>query len=201
MISLLDYNRKVSQFFLPGIIWVIYFFLVNYEVFESWKRVLNQFWNFYFHFVLKSDVYLNFIINFCRQPPKPGKLSLNQNLTFCACDSVDRDEKRPLLVLFAWLFAKERHLDKYRKLYIEKGFDVLTVKIQVLDFLIPSRGSHVVAQNIVDFLREHDTKYPTFIFHAFSVGAYQMGEVFVHLKKGQNQSVLDKTQQSLKGQN
>jgi len=135
----------------------------------------------------------------CGQPSQSGKLSLSQNLTFYSCNSVETDEKRPLLVLFAWLFAKERHLDKYRKLYIQKGFDVLTVKIQVLDFLIPSRGSHIVAQNIVDFLRDHDSKYPTFIFHAFSVGAYQMGEVFVHLRKYENQTVLDKTQQSLKG--
>ena len=110
-----------------------------------------------------------------------------------------KEDKRPLLVLFAWLFAKERHLDKYRKLYIEKGFDVLTVKVQVFDFLVPAKGSQVVAQHIVDFLREHDTKYPTFIFHAFSVGAYQMGEVFVQLKKDQNQYMNDKTQQSLKG--
>lgn len=139
------------------------------------------------------------------QPPKAvhpirsGVLAINQNLTFYSCNSVPKDEKRPLLVLFAWLFAKERHLDKYRKLYIEKGFDVLTVTVQVIDFLIPTKGSQVVAQDIVDFLKEHDTKYPTFIFHAFSVGAYQMGEVFVQLKKDQNQYVLDKTQQSLKG--
>lgn len=122
---------------------------------------------------------------------------MNQNLTFHCCESVRNDEKRPLLVLFAWLFAKDRHLDKYRNLYIQRGFDVLTVKIQVSDFLIPRRGSHVVAKNIVNFLK--DSQYPIFIFHAFSVGAYQMGEVFVQLRKDENQSMLGITQQSLKG--
>lgn len=149
-------------------------------------------------FVAKYISYF-FLVHRKPEPTQSGKLPLNQNLTFYSCDLIGNEEKRPLLVLFAWLFAKERHLDKYRRLYIQKGFDVLTVKIQVLDFLIPSRGSHVVAQDIVDFLKEHDKKYPTFIFHAFSVGAYQMGEVFVHLRKDINQSVMDKTQQSLKG--
>jgi hypothetical protein len=126
-------------------------------------------------------------------------LSINQNFRFHCCESLRSDEKRPLLVLFAWLFAKDRHLDKYRNLYLERGFDVLTVKIAVSDFLIPSRGSQVVAQNIVDFLKNNDSQYPTFIFHAFSVGAYQMGEVFVRLKKDENKPILGKTQQSLKG--
>ena len=133
------------------------------------------------------------------RPSKLGKLLLSQNLTFYGCDSVNKTEGRLLVVIFAWLFAKDRHLEKYRTLYFEKNFDVLTVKIGILDFLIPSWGSHVIAQKIINFLRELDSEYQTIMFQAFSIGAYQMGEVFVHLKRRKNQSVLNRTKQSLKG--
>jgi len=92
-------------------------------------------------------------------------------------------ERRRLVVIFAWLFAKERHLDKYRALYMERGFDILTVKEQVKDFLIPSNGSHRIAHHIVRFIGERAANYDSLLFHAFSVGAYQLGEVLVMLGK------------------
>lgn len=107
--------------------------------------------------------------------------------------------ERPLLILFAWLFAQERHLDKYRILYMERGFDVLTIKVNVWDFLVPQSGSQRIAAYIVRFMIEQRHKYRAYIFHAFSVGAYQMGELFVCLSKEINKQAQGETQTMLKG--
>lgn len=107
--------------------------------------------------------------------------------------------ERPLLILFAWLFAQERHLDKYRILYMERGFDVLTIKVNVWDFLIPQSGSQKIAAYIVRFMIEHRHRYRAYIFHAFSVGAYQMGELFVCLGKEINKQTQGETRNMLKG--
>lgn len=87
------------------------------------------------------------------------------------------------MIIFAWLFAKERHLDKYRSLYLEKGFDVLSVKVYVKDFLIPQSGSQQIAANVIRFIMSNQDRYQSIILHAFSVGAYQLGELFVLLNK------------------
>ena len=42
-------------------------------------------------------------------------------------------EVRPLVVLFGWLLAKSRHLDKYGELYHQHGADVITVKLEVME--------------------------------------------------------------------
>lgn len=107
--------------------------------------------------------------------------------------------RRRLLILFSWLFAKQRHLDKYRALYMAEGFDVLTVTIYVRDFLLPPTGSHRVAALIIRFLRRHQHEYSDYIFQAFSVGAYQAGELYVMLHKERNKEVLAETKKRLKG--
>jgi len=112
---------------------------------------------------------------------------------------VSLGEPKPLLILFAWLFAKERHLDKYRALYLERGFDVLTIKVNVRDFLIPQSGSQQIAAHIVRFLAERQNLYRAYIFHAFSVGAYQMGELFVLLQKETHKQAENETKVLLKG--
>lgn len=108
-------------------------------------------------------------------------------------------ETKSLLVLFAWLFAKERHLDKYRELYIEQGFDVLTIKVNVKDFIIPSVGTQVIAADVLRFIDENADYYQNLVFHAFSVGAYQLGEVFVLLKQEHNKKLKNTARQLLKG--
>ncbi|KAJ6221946.1 hypothetical protein RDWZM_000491 [Blomia tropicalis] len=126
----------------------------------------------------------------------------SENFSFhqSTCDQTDSiGQQRPLLILFAWLFAKERHLDKYRTLYMERGFDILTIKVNVRDFLIPQSGSQQIAAYIVKFLEERRPKYRAYIFHAFSVGAYQMGELFVLLEKEVNKQANSDTKTMLKG--
>ena len=82
---------------------------------------------------------------------------------------------------------------------MDKGFDVLTIKVNVRDFLIPQSGSQQIAALIVRFLSELRAKYRAYIFHAFSVGAYQMGEVFVLLSKETHKQAQSDTRNMLKG--
>ncbi|KAH7636844.1 hypothetical protein HUG17_7050 [Dermatophagoides farinae] len=124
------------------------------------------------------------------------------NFSFHPCHlnvNVDESSKKSLLVLFAWLFAKERHLDKYRRLYMEQGFDVLTIKVNVKDFIIPAVGSQVIASQAVQFIKEHEQDYFSLVFHAFSVGAYQMGELLVMLNQEHNKDVKNTARKLLKG--
>lgn len=46
-------------------------------------------------------------------------------------------ERRPLAVLFGWLQAKKRHINKYGNLYLSKGFDVVTVQVPPSQVLWP----------------------------------------------------------------
>lgn len=84
---------------------------------------------------------------------------------------------KKLVVLYAWLFAPEQHLDKYRALYQDLGYDVLSVRVNVKDFLFPKTGVKITARLLVNYLLE--TSYEQILFHGFSVGVYLMGEVFL----------------------
>lgn len=89
--------------------------------------------------------------------------------------------KRPLAVLLTWLAAKERHIEKYRTLWLNKGFDVLTVKMSPQQLLIPKLGSIPLIQDVVKFMYAVSPNYPDMLLHCFSVGAYQFGEIMAHL--------------------
>ncbi|CAG2061060.1 unnamed protein product, partial [Timema podura] len=56
---------------------------------------------------------------------------------------INNSEGRPLVVLLAWLMAREKHLMKYASFYLEQGFDVLMVNTTPWQFLWPVKGSQV----------------------------------------------------------
>ena len=112
--------------------------------------------------------------------------------------STTQEDISSLVLLFGWLYSKEQHLEKYRKIYFEKGFDVLTIKTTVKDILIPVLGSQVVAQRMLDFLKAHQS-YDNIIVHLFSVGSYQLGEVLVKMNNIENKDLFDNFQSKLKG--
>lgn len=91
---------------------------------------------------------------------------------------------RPLVVMLAWLMAREKYLEKYRSIYFQHGFDVLTVKTSPLELMLPRHGSQQVAKHLLDFLRSKVPTYPNVVIHGFSVGAYQFAEMLVLLEKG-----------------
>ena len=90
-------------------------------------------------------------------------------------------QSKSLAVMFAWLYSKDHHIDKYRQLYLEKGMDVLTVHLSLLDFLCPTKGCQKIATNATNWLATKDQTYESYIFHTFSIGTYQMGEVLCSL--------------------
>jgi hypothetical protein len=55
----------------------------------------------------------------------------------------DLDDK-PLVVILSWLQAKQKHLSKYAKVYLDQGFDVLVTQITPWQLLWPVKGSQVL---------------------------------------------------------
>ena len=90
------------------------------------------------------------------------------------------------------MFAKDKHLEKFRQIWFEKGFDVLTIRTSLRDSLLPPIGSQIVAKNVVKVLSDLNSEYNEIVVHAFSVGGYQCGEVLVQLTAREEYShILD----------
>ena len=51
--------------------------------------------------------------------------------------------KRRIVLFYAWLTAKPRHIRKYAKLMTDLGVDVLVVRSYPLDVMTPINGSQV----------------------------------------------------------
>lgn len=49
----------------------------------------------------------------------------------------------PLVLMMAWLMAKQKHLKKYAQIYTEMGFDVMVVHITPWQLLWPVKGTQV----------------------------------------------------------
>jgi hypothetical protein len=69
----------------------------------------------------------------------------NNSLEFHPCPPELRkdDQVKPIVVLFGWLLAKSRHLEKYGSIYQKHGADVMTVKLEVSEVSIHVHQSHV----------------------------------------------------------
>ncbi|XP_073812485.1 transmembrane protein 53-like lethal (2) k09913 isoform X1 [Musca autumnalis] len=88
----------------------------------------------------------------------------------------------PLVLMMAWLMAKQKHLKKYAEIYTELGFDVMVVHITPWQLLWPVKGTQVVASETIKFL-ENNKSYAPIVVHGFSVGAYQMGEIMLQMSR------------------
>lgn len=80
----------------------------------------------------------------------------------------------------SWFQAKPRHLNKYFELYTSLGFDVLIVKINLLQLMHPMNGSQLVASEAWKFL-ESNKYYDQILIHGFSVGGYLWGKLIIWL--------------------
>jgi len=129
-------------------------------------------------------------------PRTPLTLLINKNLKLNSTYTLEHLKAPPgaevlvpsnnkLVILFAYMMAQEKHLAKYRLLYYDKGFDVLTVKTPPLDFLYPTIGTQRIATNLLDTLNKKLIRsYPSIVIHGLSVGGYQYSEVLLQLHKG-----------------
>lgn len=89
--------------------------------------------------------------------------------------------ERRLVILLSWLEAKEKHIEKYRQFYLERGFDVLNVKTSPLDLLLPNHGARKISEDFVRFMI--DKQYSNVVWHGFSVGGYMFGRLLLEIDK------------------
>lgn len=91
------------------------------------------------------------------------------------------NNKRPLVVLFPWLMAKQPIIEKYTRLYTDMGMDVLQVSITPLDLLMPVQRAQVCADEVLEFFLDRTDEFDKIITHGFSVGAYIFTEVLIKI--------------------
>nr|XP_022906273.1 uncharacterized protein LOC111418072 [Onthophagus taurus]XP_022906274.1 uncharacterized protein LOC111418072 [Onthophagus taurus] len=102
-------------------------------------------------------------------------------------------QNRPLVVMPVWLLAQNKHIYKYSKFYIDKGFDVLSINVTPWQLLWPVKGTQVVAGDILKFL-DSNPSYAPLTLHGFSIGAYLWSEVLVRIaaERQRYQPIVDR---------
>lgn len=119
---------------------------------------------------------------------KPRKAGIDPK-TLRLADPIDK----PLVIMLSWLLAKQKHLSKFAELYIEQGYDVVTVAITPWQLLWPVKGTQVNSADLLKFL-ENNPMYNPLLLHGFSVGGYMWGECLVHMARDQERysSILNR---------
>lgn len=129
--------------------------------------------------------------------------SLNNMDTSEAKPEKREDTRKKLMILFAYMLPNEKHLDKYRRIYYDHGFDVLTVQTSPMQFFFPRIGAQIVADHVYQFIErlasKDDNKYPDVLIHAFSVGGYQFAEFLNRLYKSTDDRKSHEMKQAIKG--
>lgn len=92
---------------------------------------------------------------------------------------VNSTDIRPLVLMFSWLLAKGKHLQKYSEIYMNEGFDVKTIQVHVKQLLLP-RQTQSMTEKILDLLSTELSNRPLMV-HGFSVGGYVFGEFMLKL--------------------
>ncbi|XP_070198944.1 transmembrane protein 53-B-like [Littorina saxatilis] len=108
---------------------------------------------------------------------------INSTLQLRCVDNAAEAKPRPLAVLFGWMMAKKRHLNKYGNLYLSKGFDVLTIQVPPLQVLWPASAQERII-SLLDTLQDSSLASRPLLIHGFSVGGYLYGEMLVKLEMG-----------------
>lgn len=106
---------------------------------------------------------------------------LTPNINLCSTDIIQNNElnqNKPHVILMSWMLGKIKHLSHYTNLYIDRGCDVITVNITPWQLIWPTRGSQVVAKELVQIIEK--AQMPLLV-HGFSVGAYVWGEALLML--------------------
>lgn len=89
---------------------------------------------------------------------------------------------RPLVILYGWMMVKAKHLNKFGDLYLNKGCDVLNIRVQPNQVLRPKVAQRL-AQRVLNYVEfERHRKQPVLV-HGFSVGGYLYGELLVKVQQ------------------
>ncbi|XP_026318096.1 uncharacterized protein LOC113228885 [Hyposmocoma kahamanoa] len=95
---------------------------------------------------------------------------------------LDKLPNRPLCVMINWLLARQKHVMKFATLYLEQGFDVVSISCTPWQLMWPQKGSQLVTGDLLKFLSANDNDHPL-VVHGFSIAGYLWGEVCVHVMK------------------
>ncbi|XP_078617363.1 uncharacterized protein LOC144885363 [Branchiostoma floridae x Branchiostoma japonicum] len=98
-------------------------------------------------------------------------------------DRTPLTDDRPLVLLFAWLYASRKVLNKHRALYHRRGYDVLTVKGDPRYAFSPTGFGKKIAVDALKFLKtEANPKQPC-IVHSVSVGFAPYAMMLEHARE------------------
>ncbi|KAM3966109.1 uncharacterized protein ACR2FA_012981 [Aphomia sociella] len=105
---------------------------------------------------------------------------------------LDKEIKRPLCIIMNWMLQRPNHVMKYATLYLEQGFDVVSVSCTPWQLTWPLKGSQIIGTNLIKFMAENS--HNPLVLHGFSVGAYVWSEGLVYAMKNKQkyQPVLDR---------
>lgn len=95
---------------------------------------------------------------------------------------LDKRVDKPLCVMINWLLARQKHVMKYATLYLEQGFDVVSVSCTPWQLMWPLKGTQLVAEDLIKFMAMNENEHPL-VVHGFSVGGYMWGELCAHVMK------------------
>lgn len=85
----------------------------------------------------------------CLEVSKSMSLLSNEKKNATVTDlKLDQPQENPLVVMLEWMMANKKHTYKYADIWIQKGFDVLTVNVNPWQFLWPTKGTQVNNQNM-----------------------------------------------------
>ena len=95
-------------------------------------------------------------------------------------------------MLIAWLGAKEKHIEKYSQIWTQRGFDVITERIDALDLCFPKQRAIPRVRKLVDKIYELSLtgNNPDMLLHCFSVGGYIFGEMLHQLLNEQTRKEI-----------
>ena len=102
---------------------------------------------------------------------------------------------RPLVLMLPFLGAKQTHLDKFSKIHLDLGYDVLIPSVDAFRYMFPGKFIHCIAEDIVKFLSNNDY-YEKLFIHGFSAGAFLWGICIMKIMKDlpKYQSLIDRIQ-------
>lgn len=123
---------------------------------------------------------------FCSLDGADGSAKARDDVSGTGGESGDDagDDVRPLVILIPWLNARESTVSKYGSLYLEKGMDVLLMRLTPMQIIRPLQTKRVVGE-LLALLQ--DTKGPLskrpLLIHGFSIGAFVWGQLLVEMDR------------------
>ncbi|CAH1233357.1 Hypp695 [Branchiostoma lanceolatum] len=92
-------------------------------------------------------------------------------------------DNRPLVLLFSWLYASRKVLDKHRVLYHRRGYDVLTVKGDPRYAFSTTGFGSKIAIDALKFLKADGRPKQPLLVHSVSVGFVPYAMLLKHAQE------------------